>query len=103
VQSIEVISAVSERVELGSDDPSPLTVACALMSREFVFALLNGGCDVDWAARCTEGRHLSALALACIHCRWRPEWRGAVEFLCLKVTLGKADFPPGERHRSMGV
>jgi hypothetical protein len=93
VQAIDVVNAVSERVELGSD-PLPLTLACAVKSRELAIALRNGVCDVDDAVRCSEGRQWSALPLACA---WAAQWRNIGEFLCLKVKLGKADFPQGER------
>jgi hypothetical protein len=92
VRNIEVIDAVTERVELGPDDPSPLMVACASNDRGVAIALLNGGCDVDRATHGTS-RWRSALALACYQ---GPEWRDVVEFLCRKITLGKADLPPGE-------
>jgi ankyrin repeat protein len=93
VRNIEVINAVSERVEHGPDDASSLTMACASCCRELAIALLNGGCDVDRVANWTS-RGGSALALACYQ---GPQWRDVVEFLCGKITLGKVDLPPGKR------
>jgi hypothetical protein len=95
VMNIEVIEAVLERVELGPDDPSPLMAACVANSRGLAIWLLNSGCEVDRAAALNSCL-LSALALMCLK---GHEWRDVVEFVCSKVTLGKADFPPGERVR----
>jgi hypothetical protein len=88
VKNIELICALCDRLEFDPRVP-PLAVAVEWGQHEVALALLNSGCEVDRGA-------LASPKQACLR---GSAWRDVVEFLCVKITLGQADLPPGKRGR----